>query len=390
MKLPVVEDCTQVVETEQKDEAAVVEASVGSMLLDPEPWPEPVDGSALMEEVMSVLKRHTVLSPKEYSTIAAWCIYTYCPQIAVHSPYLGLQSPTFRCGKTSALTTLGALVFRPLCATHMTGPALFRMVNEHKPTLLVDEIDQIIHRNKDLHAILNAGHNRRTAQIPRVNKEGGVTLYDTFGPKALAGIGRLPATLQDRSIVINLRRKMPSDEVVPLPQDAELAYCDIRRRIARWVEDHRDALTAFTPVITGGINDRATDNWRPLLAIAHAVGPQCHENMIANAIEISRLADEESVDSTERLIRDVRSIFMSCSSARIPVKTLLAGLHEMGDQFWTEYQAGQPLTAAALGRMISPFGVHSRCWRIGKKAVRVYLRDDLKDAFERYGEMPAA
>jgi len=89
-----------------------------------------------------------------------------------------------------------------------------------RPTLLLDEADAIFgprtaERCEGLRAILNAG-NRQGTPVPRVKLDGKrreVDSFDVFGPKAIAGIGNLPATVSDRAIPIRLKRRTPGDTV---------------------------------------------------------------------------------------------------------------------------------------------------------------------------------
>src|SRR5260370_10770113 len=89
----------------------------------------------------------------------------------------------------------------------------------------------------------------------------------------IALIGRLPATLEDRAIVLPMRRRAPGETVDRIRRDALLRRLDpLRRRSARWAADHLAALRAADPAVPEALDDRQADNWRPLLAIADAAG----------------------------------------------------------------------------------------------------------------------
>ena len=84
------------------------------------------------------------------------------------------------------------------------------------PTLLFDVTDAIFNsRNGDtepLRALLNAG-NRRGTSVPRcVGPQQQLVDFSVFCAKALAGIGVLPDTITDRSIVIRMARKRRDEE----------------------------------------------------------------------------------------------------------------------------------------------------------------------------------
>src|SRR6478609_2585904 len=76
---------------------------------DVEPWPEPVDGIALLNEVEAVIKLHVVLPKWAAETIALWVVNTHAFQLRDVSTYLGIESPEKRCGKTTLLSVLSEL-----------------------------------------------------------------------------------------------------------------------------------------------------------------------------------------------------------------------------------------------------------------------------------------
>jgi putative DNA primase/helicase len=81
------------------------------------------------------------------------------------------------------------------------------------PTLLIDEADTFLKDNDELRGILNTGH-RRGGQVTRtVGDEFEPRQFTTWSPVAIAMIGRLPDTLDDRAITIRLKRRKPSERV---------------------------------------------------------------------------------------------------------------------------------------------------------------------------------
>jgi hypothetical protein len=82
-----------------------------------EPWAEPVDGVALLEELRHVMKRYVVLPPMVAETLALWTVHTYGFELRNVSTYIGLGSPEKRCGKTTLLAVLNdraADIWEPL------------------------------------------------------------------------------------------------------------------------------------------------------------------------------------------------------------------------------------------------------------------------------------
>ena len=146
-----------------------------------------------------------------------WCVHTYLIDAAWISPRLALTSPEKGCGKTTLLDVLARLVWRPLPAANATSSALFRVVEMQRPTLLIDEADTFLGENEELRGILNSGHRRGGSVLRTVSDEHEPRQFSTYSACAIAMIGKLPATLADRSIPIDLKR---GGRTSPLPRSA--------------------------------------------------------------------------------------------------------------------------------------------------------------------------
>jgi putative DNA primase/helicase len=134
--------------------------------------------------------------------------------IATDSPILGATSGEPDTGKTTLLGTVSRLVPRPSVNVEITGPSLFHLVDAHKPTLILDECDDLFHRKSDLRHIVNASWTRGST-IPRTVSIGGVRTtvhYDIFCPKAIGLLGRkLPPATRTRCIEIRMVPKRPDE-----------------------------------------------------------------------------------------------------------------------------------------------------------------------------------
>jgi hypothetical protein len=60
------------------------------------------------------------------------------------------------------------LVSRPVPAANISPPAFFRVIQDMRPTLLIDEADTFLRGSDELRGILNAGYSRETAFVMRV------------------------------------------------------------------------------------------------------------------------------------------------------------------------------------------------------------------------------
>src|SRR5207247_6549709 len=128
---------------------------------------EAVDGKALLDAIEDQLKRYVVLPKWAAETLALWVLHTYEFLLRQVAKYIGVESPEKRCGKTTLLTVLCELVNRPVVASNISSPAFFRVIEEKEPTLMIDEADTVLHRNKELHGIMNSGYAKKTAYVIR-------------------------------------------------------------------------------------------------------------------------------------------------------------------------------------------------------------------------------
>jgi hypothetical protein len=171
---------------------------------------EPSDGPRLLNQVAEAFKRYLVLPVGAADALALMVAHFHCYDAFLHTPRLSFQAVEKGCGKTTALELTACLSPRSLIAESVSTAVLFRVTEIQGVTILLDEVDAWLLGNEEMRGILNAGH-RRAGQVLRCGKENSVRKYNVFAPVVLAGIGALPDTLQDRSIVIRLTRAKPGE-----------------------------------------------------------------------------------------------------------------------------------------------------------------------------------
>jgi putative DNA primase/helicase len=354
-------------------------------LTDPEPWPEPVRGDELLDELTATVRRHVVLSVGAGEALALWVLHTHAIAAADITPRLAILSPEKRCGKTTLLKVLGALVRRPLQTTNVTTAALFRTIEKFEPTLLVDEADTFLSEREELRGILNSGHDRQGAQVVRCVGEGQeVRCFNTWAPVAIAAIGAIPETLHDRSVVVQMKRRRPGESVAPLRRRNLGALVHLPRQCARWVADHRAELEAVEVVAPPGVSDRAADNWEPLLAIAHLAGGSWTEKARALAVQLSTaVARDDSESRGQLLLADVRQVLLRVGG-RVSTQQVVTELNRLPERPWGDGRGGKGISVHQLCRAMRRFGAQSRSIRFGESTAKGFVIDDLADAFARY------
>ncbi|MBA2408339.1 MAG: hypothetical protein H0V62_00665 [Gammaproteobacteria bacterium] len=171
-----------------------------------EPWPDPVDGAALLNAIANTLTRYLVLPAGAADALALWTAHTHVYDAFDHTPRLNITAPQKQCGKTLLLDVVQAVVAKGLRTENVSTAVLFRIIDKDAPTLLVDECDSFLRDNEELRGALNAGHRRGGRHLRCEGDKNEVRAFKTFAPVVPAGIGSLPGTLADRSIIIRMER----------------------------------------------------------------------------------------------------------------------------------------------------------------------------------------
>ncbi len=370
---------------------ATKQQGTAMLFVDPEPWPSPVDGASLLEEICRTVTRHVVLPSHSAVAVALWILHTHALEAAQITPRLAVVSPEKRCGKSTLLKLLAALVWRPLPAANITAAVLFRAIETLGPTLLVDEADTFLRDRDDVRGVLNAGHDRQMAKVLRcVGDEHEPRVFGVWAPVAFAGIGKQHDTLMDRSIVLSMKRRSTTEPIAQFRRHEREALGELQRRCVRWARDSVERLQSTKVVSPPGLDDRAADNWEFLFAIAQVAEGPWPERAHAAALGLSGAERAEEGDTHgEQLLSDIRSIFEELGSP-LPAKTVLDRLLAMEERPWSEANHGRPLTAAQLGKRLCRFGIRSHTARFGEAAPRSYFRPDFEDAFSRYQTRPGA
>lgn len=350
----------------------------------PDPWPEPVDGLELLAQIAATMRRFLILPPYGADAMALWVVHAHALDAAYFSPILLLTSPEMRCGKTSTLGVLRALCPKPITVANGSGASLFRAIEAHRPTLLIDEADTFLDKREDIRGIIDAGHDRNAVVMRVVGGE--ARAFSVWSPKVVAGIGRRAGTIEDRSVIIRLRRKLPTEHVDRFRPDRAEPLADLCRQAARWAADNLEILRTADPDMPRELNDRAADNWRALAAIADLAGGDWPDIARQAAIALSggEADDDPMASPGVQLLADTRRVFTEQGQSLITPRDLVNALGLLEEAAFG--RGAKPLSTKALADLLHPFGIksHSPARVLGRKPARHYWRGDFDDAWARY------
>ena len=371
-------------DAEVKRHRASRSAHADSSLPGIEPWEVPVDGARLLDELAIMLSRHVGLLKGGADAVALWIAHSHATEAATVTPLLAITSPTPACGKSTLLAVIGRLVPKPLLAANITPAAVFRAVEEWRPTLLIDEADTFLHGNDELRGVLNSGHSRENAYVVRtVGEDHQPRQFSTWAAKAIALIGDPPATLASRAIHITMRRLGPGESVETFRPDRASHLQPLARQSARWAADNIDMLRAADPVMPDGFNNRRADNWRPLFAIADTAGGHWAERARQAALKLDK--PDAGQTTPLMLLDDLQTLFDQRDAERLSSAEIVEHLGKLEGRPWPEYGRTQKaITATQLARLLKPFNIFPTTLRIGDSTPKGYMRADFIEVFTRY------
>jgi hypothetical protein len=375
------------------------------------PWPEPVDGCQLLNDILSTITRFVVLPKWAPETLTLFVPHTFAYLYRDITTYIGIESPEHRCGKSTLVTILSELCNRAVVASNVTAPSFFRVIARIQPTLLIDEADTFLKGNDELKGIINSSYFSKTAFVLRainlpaqpqnsaVSASGadappanevvpaaplggynpGIVRFSCWCPKVIARIGSLPATLADRCIVFRMQRKTP-DEICERLRHFNPG--DLKSKCLRFVLDHAAAIAAAQPALPPELNDRAADIWEPLLVIADLAGGPWP----ARAREAALAIATASTDSNPiaMLLFDLVLQFARASTDRLFSADLVQRLVFCPGRPWGTLLRGKPIDERWLARQLNPYGVRPRNLRINGIQAKGYYQEELAELCRRY------
>jgi hypothetical protein len=352
-----------------------------------DPWPETVDGDALLRDIIARVKKHVIFEEDYVLAAALWVMMAWVHEaVAVHSPILNANSAEPESGKTTLLGVLAYLMPRCIASVEISEAALYRSIERWHPSFCIDEFDSVLadKEKTELRSVINSGHTRGSGVIRCIGDEKIPELFSTFCPKAIGMVGlKLPDATLGRCLVIKMRRKKRTDTVERFMHVDDDGLAQLRSRLARWSADNEDVLRRASPAMASFDNRRA-DNWRLQFAIADLAGNGWGDKAREAAERIEKASDKDSIGT--QLLADIWKIFQEEKDDAILSATLVAKLVEYPEAPWVEWHRGKGLSQNGLARLLKAYGVAPTHLDPPRVAVpgRGYQRHQFEDAWARY------
>lgn len=352
------------------------------------------DLAGILDELVGYFSRWVwfPVYPAGPRMLALWTLHTYKIDAFQYSPRVIFRAPTKRSGKTTGLKLLNRVVFNsPGIEILTTAASVFRSLAEERLTLLIDEIDALFGPRaaggEDLRGVINHGFEadgivRRN--VPDPKKGYRVEQFPAFCSMALSGIGRLPETIEDRSIIVALKPKGQGQVERYNSRRVKRIGGELRGLIGAWINRHGKRLERpeeYEPDFPQALDSRAADCWEPLFIVAETAGGDWPERAREAAIEMSGYRDVLAKDGDAlELLSDVRDIFNAFKEDALWTRTIVLSLCKMDEAPWSEMK----LNGHVLGRMLREFDIRSgQVWRENVNR-RGYERADFESTWALY------
>ena len=273
----------------------------------------------LLDDLDELLARYVAFpSAHALTAVVLWVVHCHALEAFESTPRLALLSPEKGSGKTRTLEVLGPLVPAPMHAVNMSAAALYRVVADRQPTLLLDEADTylgitIAKQHEELRGLINAGH-RRGATVYR-----GEVAGKSGQRRRVPRIRRVRARRHRRPARHDPRPRRDRRDEAPsaararraVPRTARPARRRRTPRAARRMgrRARRRAPRRSGPRCRAGIIDRAADVWEPLLAVADLAGGHWPDRPETPPSRINAARAERDPSLGVQLLADCRRIF---------------------------------------------------------------------------------
>jgi hypothetical protein len=397
------------------DEEADNQQGQALNFVEPEPWPDPVDGYELVRDIGLAIRRHVVVAPDYLLTLALWVLHTYLLGELKCTPRLFIRAATEGSGKTLSMTLLRYLVWRPLKAINMSPAALFRAIDKYQPTALLDEASRTFAAEHGaaretldaVIAILDAGFEPGDSVVRATGEDNDVRQFFVHCPVAFAVLKntKLPRTLVSRSIYIPLKKKLKSEWAVPFSRYHDIEPLqELARKARRWRDDNRERVRELLiariereRADAGTVNEaalfnRPADKWRPLFAIAEATGFLPEVQYVADQLtKLDAMREEDASDLIGvPLLADCKRIIEEQGISPIDwisPRQLAEQLNQMDERPW-ESMGRRGITPHKVVTTLAEFDIFTQrpSTREERKRGdhRGYQRAQFEEAWHRY------
>lgn len=227
-------------------------------------------------------------NPKLVTLTSCYILATYCYELFDAIGYLFFCSDSGS-GKTKWAQIIQYCSFNSMNATNSSESALFRMTEQSKGLLCIDDYENIEEDKKNtIDQLLKVGYKKggQTCRSEKVGDNYVPTFYDVYCPKLITNTVGLDSVTYSRCIPLHLL-KTTTDKGRLNPVGKNKVWQNIRDACYVWVMNNWKQVKANYKVIdVPALNNRDLELVKPLLAVAKVIGEDVYKELEALVVEL--------------------------------------------------------------------------------------------------------
>ncbi len=218
---------------------------------------------------------------RDYIYHALWDTGTYFHFLFSAYPY-AYHGGSTETGKSKAERLSSLIAFNAILSNNMSTSSIFRLIQNARSTLLLDETEKLSTRKMDtrvqeFRSILLSGYQRGGQAVYRVEKDKDTEAQNTvpfevYGPKRLANIEGLEDVVGNRCKV-TIHRRSINDAITKIDPDVESEeWATLRGQLCilflQYWKEVKAIYDTLNPSELEGLDGREFELWRPIIALA--------------------------------------------------------------------------------------------------------------------------
>jgi len=207
-----------------------------------------------------------------YDFLTLWTIGTYFYHLFNAYPYIYVFGMK-RTGKTKLLTLLSLLCHNAIFSNNISTASVFRLIQSGRCTLLMDETEKLANpeRETDFRNMLLSGY-KKGALVYRTHKD---TLkpepFEVYSPKVIANIKGIEDILEDRCIILIMKRGKDKTILNNEPQVNSEVWQNIRDMLYIFYLSYFHEVSELSEqvnLVGELLSERNFELWKPILTMA--------------------------------------------------------------------------------------------------------------------------
>jgi hypothetical protein len=340
---------------------------------------------ALVNEIQNFIHRYVDVSPLFEKIASYYVLFTWVYDSFNELPYVRVRGD-YGSGKTRFLLTVGSLCYKPIFASGAsTVSPIFRILNEFKGTLIVDEADfRFSDEKAEMVKILNNGNVKGFPVLRSEvsgNKEFNPRAYHVFGPKLVATRGHFEdRALESRFITEEMgQHRLREDIDINLPSTCQEEALRIRNKLLLFRFRNLGKRQANAHLVDRSIEPRLNQIFVPLLSIIEDA--KARSDLLELARQYNReIISDRGMDTEAQVLEVIRDLAGSWEKPTLAIRDITSWCV---DRYGEEYE--KKITPKWIGYIIRKklrlkTERHSNGYEIATSE-----QEKLSRLYERYG-----